>query len=103
MKEYAKKFYSSKAWKNCRKAYKAYRAGLCERCLAKGLYNPGVIVHHKEYITPENITDPNVLLDWSNLELLCRACHNEEHDVQQYRHTYQRQHRNTLKLSILTW
>ena len=93
MKEYAKGFYGSRAWKKCRATYKAYRGGLCERCLAKGLYNAGVIVHHKNYITPENITDPEILLDWNNLELLCRACHNEEHEVQQHRHTYQQKHR----------
>lgn len=92
-KEYAKGFYGSRAWKNCRAAYRAYRGGLCERCLAKGLYNAGVIVHHKTYIDPENVTDPQILLDWNNLELLCRACHDAEHEVQMHRHTYQQKHR----------
>ena len=53
--------------------------GLCERCLAKGMYVPAVIVHHKEWLTPENISDPNVTLNFGNLEALCRECHEEEH------------------------
>lgn len=84
-KEYAQLFYNSKMWKDCRAAYKKSVGGLCERCLAKGLYNPGVIVHHKIYINPSNIKDPQVLTDFNNLELLCRDCHAEEHSHTQKR------------------
>lgn len=80
MREFAKQFYCSKAWKETRKAYAKSRGGLCERCLRKGLYRPGVIVHHKVYLSPENISDPAVSLCWDNLELLCRECHAQEHD-----------------------
>ena len=73
--EFAQPFYGSKAWKKCRASYKHYRMGLCERCLARGEINPGVIVHHKIHLTPENITDPMIALSWDNLELLCRDCH----------------------------
>lgn len=34
-----------------------------------------MIVHHKIHITPENITDPSITLDFNNMELLCRDCH----------------------------
>jgi 5-methylcytosine-specific restriction endonuclease McrA len=78
-KDYAKDFYRSKAWHDCRDGYIKKVSGLCERCLAKGLYRPGVIVHHKIYLTPRNIKDPSISLNWDNLELLCRECHNEEH------------------------
>ncbi len=74
MKPYAKKFYKSAAWKKCRNAYFNSRHGLCERCSG-----PGKIVHHIEYITPENINDPAITLNHSNLELLCQDCHNREH------------------------
>ena len=84
MKEFAKKFYASVAWKECRKAYKKSKGGLCERCLAKGLITPCEIVHHKVYLTPENIHDPNVTLNWMNLECLCRRCHEEEHENSKY-------------------
>lgn len=79
MKDYAKTFYSSKAWKECREAYKKSKGRLCERCLAKGLIVPAEIVHHKIYIGPENIGDPRVTLNWDNLEALCRDCHADEH------------------------
>ncbi|PFB24142.1 HNH endonuclease [Bacillus cereus] len=74
-KEYAKKFYKSSAWKKCRDSYFNFRHGLCERCTAR----PGKIVHHKNYITPENINDPEITLSFNNLELLCQDCHNREH------------------------
>lgn len=79
MKEYAKGFYKSKTWQKTRAAYIKSVGGLCERCLKKGLYSPAVIVHHKTYITPENINNPEITLSWSNLEAVCRECHEQEH------------------------
>lgn len=79
MKEYAKDFYKSTAWKKARQTVIRRANGLCERCRAAGLYRPGVIVHHKNYITPENINDPGVTLNLDNLEYLCEDCHNKEH------------------------
>ena len=81
-KEYAKDFYNSQAWKDCRNAYVKYRAGLCERCYAKGIYSAGEIVHHKVHLTPDNINDTNVTLSFDNLQLLCRECHAEVHGKQ---------------------
>ena len=86
MKEYAKGFYSSKAWQHCRASYKKSVGGLCERCLAKGLIVPGEIVHHKVYIDPDNITDPEILMSFDNLELLCRDCHAQEHIARKRRY-----------------
>ena len=79
MKEYARAFYKSKQWEKCRAGYIKYVGGLCERCLKNGAYVPGVIVHHKCYLSPENIQDPSVTLNFDNLELLCLECHNKEH------------------------
>lgn len=79
MKDYAKAFYFSPAWINTRRAYKKSVGGLCERCLAKGLYIPGDIVHHKIHITPDNINDTDITLNWNNLELVCRDCHADIH------------------------
>lgn len=78
-KEWAKAFYNSKAWKQCREAYKKSVHGLCERCLANGKYVLGDEVHHKTYLTPEFISNPEIALNWDNLELLCATCHNKEH------------------------
>lgn len=79
MKEFAEGFYKSKRWQECRDAYALSVGGLCERCNRIGLIVPGEIVHHKIYLNPQNIGDANVTLAWSNLELLCRECHTEEH------------------------
>ena len=77
--EQQRAFYKSKAWQRCRSAYIASVGGLCERCLARGYFVPGYIVHHKEYIDTNNITDPSVLFSFENLEYLCEKCHNQEH------------------------
>ena len=76
---WARQFYSSAQWKRCRRDFIASRRGLCERCLAKGLIVVGTEVHHKTRLTPDNVTDPSVTLNWNNLELLCTRCHDEAH------------------------
>lgn len=78
-KEFAKKFYSSGAWVNCRNGYAAYRGYLCENCLAKGIYKSGEQVHHIIELDPTNIDNPEISLSWDNLKLLCRDCHAKEH------------------------
>lgn len=78
-KEFAKAFYKSQTWERCRESYIKYKGGLCERCYANGIISAGVIVHHKKYLTPENICDPMFTTDYGNLELLCMDCHNNEH------------------------
>lgn len=87
MKPYAKAFYRSAAWEACRKAYIKSVGGLCERCLKAGRYTPAVIVHHIIYLTPENINDPRVTLNFANLEALCQECHNREHTGRRRRYT----------------
>ncbi|WP_367950550.1 HNH endonuclease signature motif containing protein [uncultured Gemmiger sp.] len=79
MREFAKAFYKSKAWQRCREGYVSSVGGLCEDCLAKGLYQPGEIVHHMVELNPANINDPAVALSWENLRLLCRDCHAKRH------------------------
>lgn len=91
MKPFAKSFYTSTAWANCREAYAKSKGGLCERCLKFGQYSPGEIVHHKIHLTPANIGDARITLDWNNLELLCRDCHAEEHEAEY------KQRKNTAK------
>ena len=78
-REFARKFYKSKAWQQCRASYISKVHGLCERCQTKGKIKPGYIVHHKIYLTPKNINDPNITLNHSNLEYVCLDCHNDEH------------------------
>ena len=73
-RDFAVRFYNSAVWIRCRAAYAQSVFGLCERC-----GEAGDEVHHREYLTPANINDPEVALGWDNLELLCAACHNKEH------------------------
>ena len=78
-KEFAKSFYSSKVWQECREEYARSQKYLCEDCLEKGLYSVGEIVHHITELTPENINDPNITLNFDNLRFVCRRCHAEAH------------------------
>jgi len=82
---FAAEFYKSHIWMKCAKAYANSRGGLCERCAARGLIVPGEEVHHKVKLTPENIHDPSVALNWENLELLCKDCHIAEHRRKRWR------------------
>ena len=79
MKGWAKSFYLSDSWRDCRESFLKYRSYLCERCSTPD--NPVIacIVHHKTYLTPDNINNPNISLSWENLEALCQDCHNKEH------------------------
>lgn len=73
-KPFARKFYASAQWKRTQEAVMKAHNYVCQRC-----GRPAKIVHHKTWLTPDNINDPNITLDWSNLEPLCQDCHNAEH------------------------
>jgi len=79
MQDFAKGFYNSPAWKKLRREYAKSKGRLCERCLSKGMFRPGEIVHHKIPITPENVSNPDITLNPDNLQLLCRDCHAAVH------------------------
>lgn len=87
-KEFAAAFYKSQAWIECRTGYAKSVGGLCERCIKRGAFRPGEIVHHKIRLTPENIMKPEISLNWANLELLCIDCHNKEHGAQPKRYSF---------------
>ena len=76
---FAASFYGSEAWKRCRHAYADKARHLCEDCLKRGLINPGVQVHHIKPLTPENLDNPAITLNFDNLVLLCEECHEERH------------------------
>lgn len=72
---WAKQFYNSKAWKSCRSSYIARRVsidgGMCEDCKER----LGYIVHHRIELTEQNIKNPYVSLNHSNLRYVCKVCH----------------------------
>jgi len=86
MRDFAAAFYSSKAWQHTRTAYAKSKGNLCEVCLSKGLIKPCEIVHHKIELNPDNINDPNVTLNWNNLQAVCRDCHASIHDRRKRRY-----------------
>lgn len=67
-------FYHSRAWKRLSRAFLLSRNYICERC-----GKPAEIAHHKQYLTAQNMTDPDIALNPANLEALCMDCHNREH------------------------
>jgi len=76
-KDFARSFYKSQAWQSCRQSFISSRFGLCKN--HDPCHRPGVIVHHKIKLTPENINDPDITLNHDNLELYCIECHTQEH------------------------
>lgn len=71
-----KNFYNSKEWNQLRNFKFAEANGLCEECKQKGITRAGIDVHH---IVPiEENWDKR--LDYDNLILLCKECHNQKHN-----------------------
>lgn len=67
---FSRKFYNSGAWVKTSQAYKRDKFGICEKC-----GGVGEEVHHIIPLTPSNINNPSISLNWDNLMLLCRSCH----------------------------
>lgn len=73
-KDYAKAFYNSGAWRKTQELYLSSKNYVCEDC-----GGVACIVHHIKYITPANISNPEITLQWENLRALCAECHAIEH------------------------
>ena len=76
-----KAFYRSHKWQDTRNAYFKKARGLCEICLAKGLIKQGEIVHHKVEMNSETIQNEALAYGFDNLQLVCRDCHANIHDM----------------------
>ena len=72
-------FYNSQAWKDTRRSYRQSAGHLCERCLERGIITSADVVHHIVPLTKDTVNDPNLSLNWDNLQCLCRKCHAEVH------------------------
>ena len=79
-KQFARQFYSSKAWQDCRNEYMKQAHYLCEDCMKRGIYKPAKEVHHIEELTPDNIYRPEISLNFNNLVALCKECHKARHN-----------------------
>lgn len=74
--DWAKAFYSSTAWLQCRASFISVRegidGGICQDCQDM----PGEIAHHwPAPLTAQNIGDPEVALNHANLRWVCKSCH----------------------------
>lgn len=74
-REFAKHIYNSQKWKKLREYIFVKQHGCCARC--GGVKN--LQVHHKIWLTPNNINDMDIVYGEDNLELLCHDCHALEH------------------------
>ena len=76
------KFYNSTAWRRLREAYAKSKGYICERCGNKNAnkdykpYYKQFHVHHIIELDENNIDNPEIALNESNLMLLCQHCHN---------------------------
>lgn len=77
MKPFAERFYKGRTWQRCRASFIAKRmlidGGVCEVCHN----NQGYIVHHKIWLTADNINNPSISLNHDNLAYVCKACHDK--------------------------
>ena len=73
-REFAEAFYHSSAWKQAQRLAMQLHYGVCEKC-----GRPAKIIHHKIWLTPENINNQDIALGQDNLMALCIDCHNRIH------------------------
>ena len=85
-----RRFYKSRTWKKVvQPSYMRSEVFLpdgrvvppymCERCFLRGELRPAKFVHHIVELNEENVGDPKVATDPSNLMRVCRDCHAELH------------------------
>ena len=79
MRSIDESFYKSKTWRRVQENYMRSAHYFCERSKKKGHFIPAKIVHHKEHLSKESLSDPKKLYSFENLEALCLDCHNKEH------------------------
>ena len=86
--DWARAFYHSPAWRKTRESYMRCvidtpsgpcPPGMCERCFERGELTVSTVVHHKTHLTPQNIDDPHVTLNYDNFQRLCQDCHAAVH------------------------
>jgi len=86
MRDFARAFYKSQAWKQMRDYVYRRDGGLCRDCWDRGMLTPAEEVHHIIPITPDNITDEAITLNPDNLVSLCRGCHQQRHSSRAIRY-----------------
>lgn len=74
-RDFARRFYASKEWAQVRKYALLRDRYLCQVC-----GRPALEVHHIRHLNPNNIHNPQITLNPSNLISLCKDCHFAQHE-----------------------
>lgn len=82
MRELRRKAYNSTQWRNLRNTY-IKQNPLCAECLRKGKVTPAEDIHHIKSPFKTGEINWHLLLDYDNLEGLCKSCHSEHHNKEQ--------------------
>lgn len=96
MRKLRQKAYQNTEWRKLREVY-MHEHPLCDECLKKGKVTPATDVHHKKSPFKGGEVNYNLLLDYDNLESVCKDCHGEIHANQQGHITPEQQ------LELLDW
>lgn len=70
-KDWAKDFYNSMQWRECRDYIMSKNHYICKKCNV----NAAEIVHHIIWLNPSNINNTDITLGEDNLIPVCRECH----------------------------
>lgn len=74
------RFYASKRWRELRDVLIIQRHGVCDRCGKDYSDDTSqLIAHHKEHLTDETLSIPEVAVDPENIEIVCYKCHSHYH------------------------
>lgn len=71
--------YNNTAWRKMRDTY-MHEHPLCEECLKKGKITAAEDVHHKTSPFKTGEVNYRLLLDYNNLESVCKKCHQLIHN-----------------------
>lgn len=82
MRKIRQKAYQNKHWRKMRDTYLKEHP-ICEECLKHGKVTPADDVHHIKSPFRGGEVNYNLLLDYHNLESVCKDCHGEIHAQQQ--------------------
>lgn len=82
MRKLRQKAYNNSSWRKLRESYLRQNP-LCEDCLSKGKVTPATDVHHIKSAFRGGEINWNVLLDYNNLQALCKECHGNHHAKEQ--------------------
>lgn len=77
-------FYQSTEWRTFRSCLIAERMSAegviyCEHCGKPILQSYDIILHHKKYLTMQNVNDYSISLNPENISIVHASCHNELH------------------------